>query len=144
MLILGSNVYADPVYRLSHQEDRNTGNKTDLFTLENCNGSLILTTEIRGENSKLIVKIDKDELIEIDKNFDVQEEIEKGNGLMLTKKEDGTIIFNAKITENQYVEVTGTFYVGSKKIHITDHTVEINNISRKTVNGVDMHDIPSL
>ena len=61
-------------------------------------------------------------------------------GLMLTKKDDGTVIFNAKITEDQYVEVTGTFYVRGKKIRITDRTVEINDVPKKSVNGVDMHD----
>lgn len=140
MLILGSNVYADPVYRLSYQPDRNNGDRTPLFTLENCDESLILTTEIRDENSELIAKIDKNEFIQINENFDAQGEIEKGNGLTLTRKEDGTVIFNARITEDQYIAVTGTFYVGNKKIHITDRTVEINDMPRKSINGVDMHD----
>jgi len=140
MLIMGSNVYADPLYRLSYQPDRNSEDRTLLFSLENCNGGLILTTEIRDENSELIAKIDQNEVIEINENFDVQGEIEKGNGLTLAIKEDSAVIFNARITEDQYVEVTGTFYVGGKKIHITDRTVEINDVPRKTVNGVDMHD----
>ena len=140
MLILGSNIYADPVYKLSYQPDRSTGDRTPLFILENCDGSLILTTEIRDENSELIAKIDKNEFAQINENFNVQGEIEKGNGLLLTRKEDGTVIFNAKITEDQYVAVIGTFYVGGKKIHITDRTVEINDMARKTVNGVDIHD----
>lgn len=140
MLILGSNVYADPVYNLSYQPDGNSGDRTLLFTLENCDGSLLLTTEIRDENSEIIAKIDRNELIQINENFDVQGEIEKGNGLVLTMKDGGTVIFNAKITEDQYVEVTGTFYVGDKKIRITDRTVEINDVPKKTVNGVDMHD----
>jgi len=140
MLILGSNVYADPVYRLSYQAEKDTGNKTDLFTLENCNSGLVLTTDIRDENSELIAKIDKNEFIQLNEKYDVKGEIEKGDGLTLTKKEDGTVIFNAKITEDQYVEVTGTFYAEGKKIRITDRTVEINDMPRKSVNGVDMHD----
>lgn len=140
MLVLGSNVYADPVYRLSYKPDRDIGDRTPLFTLENCDGGLILTTEIRDENSELIAKIDKNEFIKLNENFDAQGEIEKGTGLNLTRKEDGAVIFNARLTEDQYVAVTGTFYVGDKKIHITDRTVEINDVSRKSVNGVDMHD----
>jgi len=140
MLILGSNVYADPVYRLSYQPDMNTGDKIPLFTLENCERGLILTTEIRDENSELVAKIDKNEFTQINENFDAKGEIEKGDGLKLTRKEDSTVIFNAKITEDQYVSVIGTFYVGGKKIHITDRTVEINDMPMKTVNGVDMHD----
>ena len=140
MLILGSNVYADPVYRLSYQPEKNSGDRIPLFTLENCDGSLILTTEIRDENSEIIAKIDKNVFIQINENFDAQGEIEKENGLTLTRTEDGAVIFNAKITEDQYVEVAGTFYVGGKKIRITDRTVEINDVPRKAVNGVEMHD----
>lgn len=140
MLILGSNVYADPVYRLSYKPDRNTGDRIPLFTLENCDDGLILTTEIRDENSDLIAKIDKNEFIQLNENFDAQGEIEIGSGLTLTRKENGAVIFNVRITEDQYVAVTGTFYVGDEKIHITDRTVEINDVSRKSVNGVDMHD----
>lgn len=140
MLILGSNVYADPVYNLSYQPGGNSGDLIPLFVLENCDSGLLLTTEIRDENSEIIARVDKNEFIQINENFDVQGEIEKGNGLLLTRKEDGTVIFNAKITEEQYVEVTGTFYVGDRKIRITDRTVEINDVPKKTVNGVDMHD----
>ncbi len=148
MLILGSNVYADPVYNLLYKPEYNLLYKPDMdseeripiFTLENCDDGLLLTTEIRDANSEIIAKIDKNKFIQINENFDVQGEIEKGNGLMLTKKDDGTVIFNAKITEDQYVEVTGTFYVRGKKIRITDRTVEINDVPKKSVNGVDMHD----
>ncbi|HPS89387.1 MAG TPA: hypothetical protein PLC35_05365, partial [Methanosarcina vacuolata] len=49
-------------------------------------------------------------------------------------------IFNAKITEDGYVAVSGIFYVGGKKIHITDRTVEINDTPRQTINGVNVHD----
>jgi len=86
MLILGSNVYADQVYMVSYQTDIKTGDKTHLFTLENSDGNLTLTTEIRDENSELIAKIDRNELTQINKNFDVQGEIEKENGLTLTKE----------------------------------------------------------
>lgn len=140
MLILGSNIYADQAYMVSYQTDIETGNRTHLFTLENSDDNLTLTTEIRDENSELIAKINRNELTQINKNFDVQGEIEKGNGLTLTRRENGDVIFNAKITEDGYVAVSGIFYVGGKKIRITDRTVEINDIPKQTINGVNVHD----
>ncbi|PAV14190.1 hypothetical protein ASJ81_14845 [Methanosarcina spelaei] len=140
MLILGSNIYADQAYMVSYQTDKETGDRTHLFTLENTDGNLTLTTEIRDENSEIIAKIDRNELTQINKKFDVQGEIEKENGLMLTKRENGDVIFNAKIIEDGYVAVSGIFYVGGKKIRVTDRTVEINDIPRQTINGVNVHD----
>jgi len=140
MLILGSNIYADQAYMVSYQTDKETGDRTHLFTLENSDGNLTLTTEIRNENSELIAKIDRNELTQINKNFDVQGEIEKGNGLTLTKRENGDVIFNVKITEDGYVAVSGIFYIGGKKIRITDRTVEINDTPKQTINGVNVHD----
>ena len=140
MLILGSNIYADQAYMVSYQTDKETGDRTHLFTLENSDGNLILTTEIRDENSEIIAKIDRNELTQINEEFDVQGEIEKENGLTLTKRENGDVIFNAKIIEDGYVAVSGIFYVGGKKIRVTDRTVEINDIPRQTINGVNVHD----
>lgn len=140
MLILGSNVYADQTYTVSYQTDINTGDKTHIFTLENCDGNLTLTTEIRDKDSELIAKIDRNTLIQINEKFDVQGEIENGNGLTLTKRENGDVVFNAKITEDGYAAVSGIFYVGGKKIHITDRKVEINDTPRQTINGVNVHD----
>lgn len=100
MLILGLNIYADPIYTVSYQADEKTEDKTHLFTRENCNGNLILATEIRDENSELVAKIDKNEFIQINDKFEAQGEIEKGKGLTLTKKEDGSVIFNARIIED--------------------------------------------
>ncbi|MDD2338992.1 MAG: hypothetical protein PHG79_01695 [Methanosarcina sp.] len=140
MLILGSNVYADPTYTVSYQADKNTGDRTHLFTLENCDGDLILTTEIQDKDSELIAKIDKNKFTQINEKFDVEGEIEKRNGLTLIKKETGDVIFNARITEDGYVAVSGTFYVEGKKIYITDRKVEINDTPSQTINGVDIHD----
>lgn len=140
MLILGLNVYVDPVYTVSYQADESTGDRTHLFTLENCDGDLVLTTEIRDENSELIARIDRNEFTQINEKFDVQGEIKKGSGLTLTKKEDGNVIFNVRIIEDQYVAVSGIFYVEGKKIHMTDRKVEINDMPRETINGVDVHE----
>jgi hypothetical protein len=140
MLILGSNVYADPVYTLSYQANKNTGDKIHLVTLKNCSNGLILTTEIRDENSDLIAKINDNELIQVDEKFDVQGEIEKGNSLTLTRKNDCTVIFNVRITEDGYVTVNGIFYAAGKKIHINDGEVTIDDAPQQTINGVKMHD----
>ncbi len=139
MLILGSNIYADQVYTLSYQANKNTGNKIQLITLEKCDDGLILTTEIRDENSDLIAKINNNELIQVDEKFDVRGEIEKGNGFTLTRKKDNTVIFNARITEDGYIAVNGIFYAEGKKIHISDREVTIDDVLRKTINGVNMH-----
>ena len=138
MLIFGSNMYADQMYTVSYQE--NTGEKTHLFTLENSGNGPVLTAEIRGEGSEIIAKIERNEFTQISEKFDVQGEIEKGNGLTLTGKENGDVVFNARITEDGYAAVSGIFYVGGKKIHITDRKVEINDTPRQTINGVNVHD----
>jgi len=140
MLILGSNIYADQVYTLSYQANKNTGNKIHLITLEKCDNDLILTTEIRDENSDLIAKINDNELIQVDQKFDVHGKIEKGNGLTLTRKNDSTVIFNARITEEGYIAVNGIFYAEGKKIHITDSEVTIDDALQQTINCMKMHD----
>jgi hypothetical protein len=138
MMILGSNVYADQLYTVSYQE--NTGEKTHIFTLENSDNGPILTAEMRGKDSELIAKIDRNKFTQINEKFNVQGEIEKGNGLTLTGTENGNVILNARITEDGYVVVSGIFYVRGKKIHITDRKVEINDTPRQTINGVAVHD----
>lgn len=140
MLIFGSNFYVDQVYTLSYQANKDTGNKIHLITLENCDNRLCLKTEIRDENSDLIAKIDNSKFIQVDEKFDARGEIENGNGLTLTRKKDDTVIFNVKIIEEGYVAVTGIFYAGGKKIHITDSEVTIDDVPRQTINGVNMHD----
>lgn len=62
--------------------------------------------------------------------------IETGSSPILTRKEDSGVIFSVKITEDGYGAVTGIFYVGDKKIHITGLTVEINDELRKSINSV--------
>lgn len=138
MLILGTNVYADQMYTVSYQD--NTGDRTHLFTLENLDDGLALTTEIRDEDSEIIAKIERNEFTQINEKFDIQGEIEKGNGLTITERESCDVILNARITEDGYVAVSGTFYVGSKKISIADRKVEINDTPRQTINGVNVHD----
>jgi hypothetical protein len=139
MLIFGSNVYADQMYTVSYQ-DKNTGDRTPLFTLENGENGLILTTEIRARDAELIAKIDRNEVSQINEQFDVQGEIEKEKRLTLTSRENGEVILNVRITEDGYVAVSGIFYAGEKKIHITDRKVEINDTPRQTINGVNVHD----
>lgn len=139
MLTLGSNVYADQMYTVSYQ-DKNTGDRTHLFTLENSEDGLILTAEIRDKDSELIAKIDRNEFTQINGKFEARGETEEGNGLMLIEKGNDDVILNARITEDGYVAVSGIFYIGGKKIHITDRKVEINGVPRQTINGVNVHD----
>jgi len=140
MLILGANIYANPIYSVLYQADKNTQEKINLFTLENGDSGLILTTEIQDENSDLIAEIDKNKFIQVNEKFDVEGEIEEGNGFTLTRKEDGAVIFNARITEDGYVAVTGIFHVGGKKVYVADREVKIDDTPRQTINGVNMHD----
>ncbi|MGA9187333.1 MAG: hypothetical protein WB014_01920, partial [Methanosarcina sp.] len=105
MLIIGTNVYANPTYTVSYEVDKETGDRINLFTLENSEKGLILTADILDEHGNLIAKIDKNEFTQLNEKFDVQGEIEKGTGLTLIGKEDGTVIFNARITEDEYVAV---------------------------------------
>jgi hypothetical protein len=140
MLILGANIYANPIYTVSYQADQNSKDKISLFTLENGDSGLILTTEIQDKNSNLIAEINKNKFIQVNEKFDVEGEIEKGNGFILTRKEDGAVIFNARITEDGYVAVTGTFHVRGKKIYVADREVKIDDIPRQTLNGANIHD----
>ena len=140
MLMLGANIYANPTYTVLYQADMNAENKITLFTLENGESGLNLTTEIQDESSNLIAKIDRSKLIQVNERFDAQGKIEEGNGLTLTRKEDGAVILNARIREDGYVAVTGIFHVGGKKIQIADRTLEIDDVPRQTINGVKIHD----
>jgi hypothetical protein len=140
MLMLGANIYANPTYTVLYQADRDTETRIILFTLENGESSLNLTTEILDENSDLIAKIDKNKFIQVNEKFEEQGKIEEGNGLTLTKKDNGAVILNARITEDGYVVVTGTFHVGGKKIYVADRAVEIDGMPRQTINGVKIHD----
>ena len=54
----------------------------------------------------------------------------KENGLTLTRKNDGTVIFNVRITEDRYVIVNGIFYAEGKKIDIADSEVTIDDAPR--------------
>ena len=139
MLIIGTNVYANPTYTVSYEVDKVTGDRINLFTLENSEKGLILTAEIRDEYANLIAKIDKNEFTQLNEKFDVQGEIEKGTGLTLIGKEDGTVIFNARITEDEYVAVTEILHIRGKKIHIADDAVRIDDVTLQTVNGIKLH-----
>ena len=125
---------------MSYQANKNTGDKIHLATLKNCNNSLILTTELRDEDSDLIAKINDNELIQVDQKFDVHGKIEKENGLTLTRKNDSTVIFNVRITEDGYVTVNGIFCAEGKIIHTADSEVTIDDVPQQTINGVKMHD----
>lgn len=140
MLMLGANIYANSEYTVLYQVDIDSDEKITLFTLENSESGLNLTSEIQDESSNLIAKIDKNELLQINEKFDVEGKIEEGKGFTLTRKDNGAIILNTRITEDGYVAVTGIFHVKGKKIYIASRAVEIDDMPRQTINGVNVHD----
>ncbi len=134
-LKMGSNVYVNPAYNVSYEGNKPAGTK-HLFSLENSNTGLILTTEIFDENNHLLARIVKNKIEYVCKKFDAHGVIEKGLGFMIKGREDGNIIFSARVIKDGYVAVTGTFHVGSKKILITDEILRVNEVSQENVNFV--------
>lgn len=139
MLIFGSNIYANPEYSVWYEGDKDIGNRIQLFTLENSDNDLLLTTELQDEHGNPIAKIEKNELSLLNENLEVEGEIERGNGFTITRKNDGKIFFNARITEDGYLAVTGDFYVNNKEIQISADTVKIDREIRQTIKGVNVH-----
>jgi hypothetical protein len=139
MLALGANVYANPTYTVSYEVDKNTRENVPLFALENSDKGLILTTELKDESGKLIAKIDKNKPVSVDESLEIKGEIENGDGLSLAKKDDGTVILNARITKDGYAAVSGIFYAGGKKIYIADDAVKIDDVPHQTIKGMNVH-----
>lgn len=55
---------------------------------------------------------------------------------MIKGKEDGNIIFSARIAKEGYIAVTDNFHVQSKKLFISDEILRINDVSQENVNFV--------
>ena len=120
--IIGQPVLCPVSYLL----DRETGKKMHLFTVENSDKGLILTANLRDRNANRIVEIDENKIKYIDNdNFTALGELEKGEGIKITKKDDKAVIFNARI-ENGLVKVTGVFNFAGSEIIVTDDEVVIN------------------
>ena len=77
MLILGTNVYANPEYTVSYEVDKDTRDRINFFTLENRENGLILTTEILDEHANLIAKILKMSLFRFTRNLMYREKSRK-------------------------------------------------------------------
>ncbi|MGB9133099.1 MAG: hypothetical protein WCB90_10885 [Methanosarcina sp.] len=135
-LKMGSNVYVNPTYKVSYEGNKPAGSTIHLFSLENSSKGLLLTTEIRDENNHFLAKIIKNKIDYVCEKYDAHGVIEKGLGFMIKGKEDGNIIFSAKITRDGYVAVTGNFHAGGKKLLISDETLRINDVSQENVNYV--------
>ena len=134
-LKMGSNVYVNSTYNVSYEGIRPAGTK-HLFSLENSSKGLILTTEIFDEHNHLLARIIKNKIDYVCGKYDAHGVIEKGLGFMIKGKEDGNIIFSARIAKEGYIAVTGTFHVESKKLLITDEILRINDVSQENVNFV--------
>jgi hypothetical protein len=136
-LNLGSNLFDQPIYAVSYEKDKNTGDKIHLFTLENSDHGLLLTTEIRDKDDDRLATIYRNEFkhIRFDK-IDAYGEIEIDPGLTLIRKSDNVAIFNAKLNKDGCVAVTGTFCLGkSKKCQITDEKLLIKVYDSEDLNS---------
>jgi hypothetical protein len=139
MLIFGSNIYANPTYTILFGEDEKIEDRIHLLTLENSDKGLLLTTEIQDESGNPVAKIDKNNLTQTAEKFEIQGKIESETGLTVTKKEGNTVIFNARITEDGYIAVAGTYYIKGKKIEISDSEIKIDGELRQTIKGINIH-----
>lgn len=137
MLVFGSNIYANPEYSVWYEGDKNI--RVHLFTLENSDNGLLLTTELQDKDGSPMAKIDKNKVSLLNENLEMKGQIEQENGLAVTRKEDGQIIFNARINEDGYLAVTGVFHVNNKLIEISADTVKIDQEIRQTIKGVNVH-----
>jgi hypothetical protein len=139
MLIFGSNIYANPTYTIMFGEDEKIEDRIPLITLENTDNGLLLTTEIQDESGNPVAKIDINNFTQTAEKFDMQSKIESETGITIRKKENNTTIFSARITEEGYIALTGTYYVKGKKIEISDSDVKIDGESRQTIKGINVH-----
>lgn len=139
MLIFGSNIYANPTYTILFGEDEKIEDRIHLLTLENSDNGLLLTTDIQDESGNPVAKIDKNSFTQGAEKFDAKGEIESETGLTVRKKGDNATIFSARITEEGYIAVTGTYYIKGKKIEISDSDVKIDGEPRQTIKGINIH-----
>lgn len=90
-----------------------------MFTIEDSNQGLILSTELRNANKNLIVKIRKNKIEKLDDNkYKVDGTIGIGNDFKVTRIADGTVIFNLN-ANSESVKVTGSFFFLDREIEVT-------------------------
>lgn len=99
--------------------------KIDLFTIEDSNNGLILTTELRDVNKDIIAKIKKNTIEELNKDYKIEGAINNGTGFRVIRKNDGLVIFNIR-TIDETIKVTGFFDFAGWELNVTDDAIYVN------------------
>jgi hypothetical protein len=96
-----------------------------MFTIEDSNQGLVLSTELRDVDKNIIVKIRKNKIERLNDNkYKVDGTIGIGNDFKVTRIEDNTVIFNLN-ANSESVKVTGSFFFLDREIEITADRVNI-------------------
>ena len=94
-----------------------------MFTMEDSNQGLILNTELRDADKRIIVKINKNTIEKLDDNkYKVDGIIGVGNDFKVIRIDDEAVVFNLK-ADNESVKVTGLFFFLDQEIEITPDQV---------------------
>jgi hypothetical protein len=132
-MILGSNLIKNVNGAIIFETD--DGKQKDLFKLEKSGQDLFLTVEIRDEHGELIAKLNRNSFVFTKGGIDGRRKFEtkqNPNSFILFDKEHNIELFNAFITKNGGVTITGVFYMDSIKIEITDKYLKINGMHMST------------
>lgn len=96
-----------------------------MFTIEDSNQGLALSTELRDADKNIIVKIRKNKIEKLNDNkYKVDGTIGIGNYFKVTRIEDNTVIFNLN-ANSESVKVTGSFFFLDREIELTADRVRI-------------------
>ncbi len=99
--------------------------KMHLFTVEDSNKGLVLTTELRDSNKDIIVKIKNNTIEKLNEVYKTEGKIEDGSSFRVIRKNDGLIIFNIR-TIDETIKVTGFFDFVGWELNVTDDVIYIN------------------
>ncbi|KKG32698.1 hypothetical protein [Methanosarcina mazei] len=138
-LKMGSNTYINSVYRISYLVDETTNGMVHLFTLKNTNSGLILTTDIRDQYGDILAKIVENKVSFINNGYSAEGAIGNKSGITITRTEDGCVIFNATIIEDNYAKINGILHVGGKRLQITEEEIKIDDVNRDIINNISLH-----
>lgn len=99
--------------------------KMHLFTIEDSEQGLILTTELRDVNKNKIAKIKKNTIEELNKDYKIEGVINNGTDFRVIRKNDGLVIFNIR-TIDETIKVTGFFNFVGLELNVTDDAIYVN------------------
>jgi hypothetical protein len=127
-MVLGSTLFNNTNGAISFKNK--SGRILDLFRVEKENDQLLLSTEVKGENGKIIGKLKWNNFSYINENFDgiinpSNEEIQFS--CILRSKETNEEIINCTISKSGIISVKGVFFIESKRIEISDSSLKIGN-----------------